>query len=718
MGNTGYLGKFLTNIEKEKDRKKRARHPIFLYSPDGAERDSKLFHRLNQIVNIYDHTIEDFEFNAKRIISHYTNYYGDTTIGMFTLGQSISFRVVEGQEPFRLPLFKFLMNYTMIILPIIVGADMTNWRPWTPVRWTSSAWCKQMDVYIEQCRHLGNMRRICECLEMSKFLMNLWASEAGDRIALSISNNDFIEVAKRSRDAYESLTCTFPIPENITPPELESLARARTTDLINFISEQEDLPISIYTKNGLFNPAQFKEFAVHMTHKPDLYGNTIPYTSNTNIIMGTADPRAHTIDAYGGRKAETTKLNVSDAGALERSLAMMMSKVRFVDIDYECDSKHFRKRKISSADILNKLDGRVCTLDPKSDEYLIIDPKNHDLIGKTAYLKTPITCTHPKRSEGYICSACYGKLLSNLNCDVHVGKLSALNSADDIEQKLLSAKHALETNTQPIIFDEAFDVYFDIENCRILFSQDMIDASAEGNEDFNHLYLEFHPGVMHKYQDGEGRQYDRSTSEIVIYDDRDGLCNVIREENGLELFLSPDFVNDFFLPALRHTNEKRGVIRIPFKDLIDTGEVMCDVIFEYEHPNVEIAAALLTLEGILIKGSRINSFKDYDECLDTLIPLFIKGGIHIPELQCEMLITQMIYTKDRTLVNWEEADPEYMFYTIDKSVQNLDSALTSVLYRESASQIAGAYGTYEKEGVSAYDWYILERGSTHTSTQE
>lgn len=711
-----YLGRHLKSLRSEKERKKHATHPIFLYSPDKAEEDGKLFKRLNQVVNVYEHTIDDFEFNAKRIIKHYKKYYGDTTIGMFTLGQGITFRVVEGQKPFSLPLFKFLMNYTMIIMPMLMGCDMSDWRPWVPIRWTSSAWCAQMDKYLKQCRSLGNMRELGEYLEMSKHLMGLWAAEAGDRLGLSISNNDFIEVMARNEEVKKSITCTFDIPEDITPSQLEELTARRTAELLNIISEQEDLPISVYTKNGLFSPAQFKEFAVHITHKPDLYGNTVPYTYPTNTIMGTADPRAHMIDAYGGRKAEIVKLNVSDAGAMERSLSMMMSKLRHVDIDYECDSKHFRKRTIDSAADLNKLDGRVYTPDPDSDEYWIIDPDATNLIGKTIYLKTPITCTHPRRSEGVICSACYGKLMSNLNCDVHIGRLAAMNSADDIEQKLLSAKHALETNTQDIKFSEDFDIYFDMAGCRIFFNQDMIDASSDASDEFQHLYLEFYPNTMKKRQDGEGRNYDRSTTEIIVYDNRDDSRVIIRDDNNLELFLSPDFVNNFFLPELRHTDEKKGVIRIPFSDIIDGGKVMCEDIFEYEHPNLEIAEALLTLDGILIKGSRINSFNSYDECLNTLIPLFIKGGIHIPELQCEMLISQMIYSPDKTPVDWTLPDPEYMFFSIDKSIQNMDSALTSAIYKETASQLRGSYGTYRKRGTSAYDWYILERGSTSTST--
>src|SRR5699024_8544017 len=130
------------------------------------------------------------------------------------------------------------------------------------------------------------------------------------------------------------------------------------------------------------------------------------------------------------------------------------------------------------------------------DKYFIIDPNNVDLIGKLLYIKTPISCTHPRRKEGYICSACYGKMLANMNRDIHIGRIAGMNLADDMEQTLLSAKHALATDTNDIEFDKEFNTYFTTYSCQIFFNQEMIDSSAEGTDEFNHLYLEFNLNNM------------------------------------------------------------------------------------------------------------------------------------------------------------------------------------------------------------------------------
>lgn len=714
MGNTineptnQYLGVHMQPLRLKKERKKNYRHPIFLFTPNGDEEDPKdYFKKLSQIVNIYEHTLDDFEFNSKKIIKHFKSYYGDTKTGVYTLGQGIKFRVYPGQEPLDLPLFQFLMNYTMLIVPILMGADMHDWKPWTPERWTAGGWNKQMDVYIKKTRHLGPVRKLCELIEQAKYMMNLWCAEAGDRLGLSISNNDFITVADRSEEAYRLMNCDYDIPEDIEPSELEQLKKKNTSKLLDIISEQTDLPISVYTRNGLFNPGQASEFFVMMGFKPDLYDHTIQMTHHTNIIKGLRHPVAFMVDAYGGRKAEVLKLNVSDAGAFERSLTMLLSPIRDVDPDWECDSKHFRVREITSLDMLEKLDGRVATFDPKSDEYIIIDPDNTSLLGKKLYLKTPITCTHPRRHEGVICSACYGKLMANLNCDIHIGRMAGLNSADDIEQKLLSAKHALNTNTNDIEFDDVFNAYFTMAAGHIRFNNAMVEESINAPEDFAQLYLEFHPNSMTKSQDGESRHYDRSVPEITIYNKKDDTRTVIREANGVPIYLHPELVTDYFL---RYANYRKPdePIRIPFTELLDTGTIVCETLFEYQYVNNGIAKPLNTIQETLSKMSRINAFNNYDECLNFLIPLFMAGGIHLPEFQQELLVAQLIYGLDGKPVDWTLENPEYQFYTIDKAIYANQSSITSILYHESSGQLAGNYGTYKKSGTSDYDYFIYD----------
>ena len=116
------------------------------------------------------------------------------------------------------------------------------------------------------------------------------------------------------------------------------------------------------------------------------------------------------------------------------------------------------------------------------------------------------------------------------------------------------------------------------------------------------------------------------------------------------------------------------------------------------------------MEEIMTKTSRINEFKNYDECLNTLIPLFIAGGIHLPEFQQELLVSQLICDPNGKPVDWTLENPEYQFMTIDKAIYSNPSPITSILYHESSLQLAGKHDTYSKSGTSQYDWFIVEDG--------
>lgn len=717
-----YMMPFVPDEERRAEWKRKSPNKIHLYDPKkiekkrtkGKEVRKDELRVLQQIVHVYEHTYDDFEFNSLRIIDHYKKYYGSNSLRPYTVGQMIQFQVVPDGQIFELTLFKFLQNYSMLSIPVIGLADLSDWSPYVPHVFSAESWYQRINQYIIACCDKVNMRCIDECIALAKYVMNQFIYRVGDRAALSISNNEFIEVMKRNPEAFKSITCKFDIPKHAAPSEVEKITMDRTKALLAFIGQQTDLSISTYARNGLFNKIQFREYAVHITHKPHLDGTTVPYTYPTNMFMGIKDPRAAMVDSYGGRKAENTKLNVSDAGTLERAFCMLMSPVKDVDVDYECDSRHFRKRYISDISDLEKIEGRVIVDDPNAEElsYYIAGVKDTDLIGKVVFMKTPITCTHPKRSKGVICSACYGKRLAGLNRDIHIGRVSAVDNADEIEQKLLSAKHALETNTNEIEFDEGFEQYFTHEYGQIMFNSTFLEAVESNSSLMDHLFLEFYPAQMAKCKDGEARRYDRMFHEIVVYDDRDESKLVIAEAHGNPIYLSPEFTTEAFIRKLHYWN-KKDPIRVPFNELIDSGVPLISVLFEYTYKNNELVGPLLKLDEILFNCEKIADFKDINDCMDTLMPLFVKGGIHVPDYQMELLISQLITDPNGKPVDWTLDDPAYVFNSINKSIRQFDSPVTSILYRESGAQLAGAGGTFEKYGTSDYDPFLISDKSIY-----
>jgi hypothetical protein len=660
---------------------------------------------LTQIVNIYEHDWDDFTRNYKAMVKHYRKHLGQGS-GMFAaLGQEITFRVYKDQEPMALPLFNFMINYIMVMPKILLGLDMREWEPWMPVDFTSSGWTNEINKIIVDCRPYCTSDEMCEYLAEIKYQLNQTVVETADILAHSISNNEFIALMQRDEESRKSITCTFDIPEDATPDVLEKLAFDRTKKLLDTMIENKDLSSSIYALNGLYNPGQAREFFVHMGYKPDLMGNTIPYSANTNMLMGTEDIRAHVSDARGGRKAELLKLRVSDAGDFERAVSTLMSGIRYVDQNYNCDSQYFRDKKIKTFEDLRNIDGRVINIDGK---YYIVNPRDkraRKLIGKTVHMKTSISCTHPKRHEGVICSACYGKLLASINNDIHIGRNSALNDSDEIQQQLLSAKHSLTTKTTAIEFTESFSDFFTYDNCIIGLNSNVVGRVRSSNE-YDCYYLEIDPITVTKHMDGENRHFDKSVQEIVVYNSKTGDRITISEEHGLRLYIHP-YINEEFYYKQSIKNPDEPVL-IPFRQLVD--QDLYDTIFEYQYKNFEIADPLIALNKILDNGTTgISRYKTYNECLDDVIPMFNAGGIVIPDIHIELLIACLLFDKDMKAVDWTRPDTEYKFYSIDTAIKHNPSVITSMLYKEANKQIAGHFGTYQKTGTSIYDVFLEHR---------
>ena len=102
----------------------------------------------------------------------------------------------------------------------------------------------------------------------------------------------------------------------------------------------------------------------------------------------------------------------------------------------------------------------------------------------------------------------------------------------------------------------------------------------------------------------------------------------------------------------------------------------------------------------------MSAFQSYDECVDTLIPLFRKAGISIPDYLPELILANMIISDSGEMVDWTEEHPSYHLTSMVKSIDQNPSAIQSMLFHEPGKQLEGAYNTYGKTGVGDYDYFL------------
>src|SRR5699024_1917312 len=128
-----------------------------------------------------------------------------------------------------------------------------------------------------------------------------------------------------------------------------------------------------------------------------------------------------------------------------------MDDMLYPNPDYVCDSKHFIAITIKDSKTLSMYRGRYYRLQENGVEYQISqNPLRNEmhLIGKTVLFRSPITCASRARGHG-ICYRCYGNL-AHTNYDINIGRIASELLSSKLTQRLLSAKHLLETNIKKL----------------------------------------------------------------------------------------------------------------------------------------------------------------------------------------------------------------------------------------------------------------------------
>src|SRR5699024_9987776 len=104
------------------------------------------------------------------------------------------------------------------------------------------------------------------------------------------------------------------------------------------------------------------------------------------------------------------KENVGTSGRFARLLGLnnLDTKLHH-DPHFDCHTQNFIELNISSEKVLKMIDSRWYRMTPNGVEHLINAKTDTYLIGKTALLRSPMTCASAARGEG-ICYKCYGEL--------------------------------------------------------------------------------------------------------------------------------------------------------------------------------------------------------------------------------------------------------------------------------------------------------------------
>lgn len=339
--------------------------------------------------------------------------------------------------------------------------------------------------------------------------------------------------------------------------------------------------------------------------------------------------------------------------------------------------KHLKKihRRFYYLD-LNNLNDMRC-VNYKTDKWLI---------GKTIYLRSPITCT----CEDGICEACYGDLAyTNSELNFNIGAYASAKLNNTLEQNILSTKHLLTTNSDALQFPPEFDKLFLLEANKIKVNQD----TDEHTEDW---VIRIYNDDLFEFNAKEENDFNTSTDKFYIVNKKSGQEYEIKDLNkGQSMFIYADVLSMF------KKVKDEDYIELNVSNLEDDDTYFAIIVIE----NNELTRPLKNIMRLLDR-------KDHYECdnIDTLVnkmcDLLIESNHPLDLVHTECIMRTIVRDTENILSQPHFEDPnridDYQIITISKALLNNPSLTVSLSFQDLGKQVTNV-NTNRKCAKSSYD---------------
>lgn len=499
----------------------------------------------------------------------------------------------------------------------------------------------------------------------------------------------------------------YPDLENVALEDVKTIGDKNVSRMIEIMNNtminnpngkdyEHCLAIPLTIREGV-NQKQYREFSVVEGTKPNNEGGIFPHVIKTSFITGgISDPYDYYMDANASRIAQILqKENVGTSGRFARLLGLNNIDTRLhPDPEFDCHTKNYIELNVSSERVLKMIDARWYKFTPNGIDHIIRANTDKHLIGKTILLRSPITCSSAARGEG-ICYKCYGEL-AYVNKDINPGRYASEKLSAELTQRLLSAKHLLETSVKEIKWCREFNDFMDINaNCitlnleiptkgfYMLIDPEDIDLENEDLEsvDEEDSYNEYLTKFYIKTPAGE---------EIPIYSETDDKLYI---SNTLNEIIRKKSVKDngrFSIPFATIRNEVLFFIVLHNNDLMKALEDVKDCIDKND----------ITRGKGMTKDTLTNKF----------INTIIVSNLSIQAVHLEVILMNQIRSLDNVLEkpNWDFPNEEYQILTMKQALDKNPSIIISLL-NEKLEKTFYMPLTYKKTAPSFVDLFFVEQ---------
>lgn len=612
-----------------------------------------------------------------------------------------SFIIVEfvDKETVKLSIFDYWFNLLFWGLPVSTGEPITSRYLWFHEDITQGA----ISDYINT-KFLKDNRKKYTNIQINNMIDNImYKFQFIDRFSLYLyntaNNEDTIELMKKDKTLWDCIHCDL---SNVPMEDVKDVGQKYTNEGIKRIIASGTHWAAPYfrAKQGL-NVKQVREFMFNIGTVPDGNGGVYPYIINGSYCnRGITEIKDYEIDGDKARLAQVLSHgNVGKSGAFARILGLNnMDDMLYPDPNYVCDSKHFIAITIKDSKTLSMYRGRYYRLQENGVEYQISqNPLRNEmhLIGKTVLFRSPITCASRARGHG-ICYRCYGNL-AHTNYDINIGRIASELLSSKLTQRLLSAKHLLETNIKKLMWTEYFHTFFDVDYNTIKLKEDI---------NFKKYKLILDPIDDEDFEEEDGSEsYEKYVTGCIVVDPKGNQYNIGTTEND-PIYLSPELVS----VINRKTPDADGLY------ILDMDSIKDKILFYIEVVNNELGATLERIKSILNKNSEVRRLGTKDAVTQELVDTIIEGGLSIDAIHLEVILSHQCKSAESNLLepDWTLKNATYRMISLNEALKDNPSVTVSLMYKD-INKLLYYPLSFQKSAPSVLDLFYMTKPQNYMS---
>lgn len=598
-------------------------------------------------------------------------------------------------EVVKVSIFDYWFNLIFWGLPVAVGSPITSKYLWFYLDIDQDSISNYVNTFLEDYRDkfenipLNNMIddvmfRFQYIDKFSLFLYN------------TANNEDTLELMRTNPAFYDAVHCDL---SNVDIAEIKDKGQAYTNQGINAIIESKHHWAEPYfrSKQGI-NRKQFRELLFNIGTVPDDNGSIYPKPINGNFCnRGITEPVDYLIEARKSRRAQILgHQNVGTSGAFARILNLNnMNERLHQDPNYVCNSKHFVEIDIKDKKTLSMYKNRYYRLTPNGQEFKMSqEPLKHEmhLLGQHVYFRSPITCASRTKGNG-ICHRCYGGL-AKTNHDINVGTIAAELLSSMLTQRLLSAKHLLESNVRQMKWTSYFGSIFELNFNTIRLKE---DEDWKGYKMLINADEIFSDDEDESDGSADAFQFDKYITNFTVIAS-DGSVMDIRTEDRDNMYFTVEFDK-----LIKKSNvDGDGFITISFDALKGKNLFFITVI------NDGLSSTLDKIKHLLDRDADIKALETKDAVTQELVDTIVKGGLSIDAVHLEILLANQCVSAENSLLEpeWQYPNANYRMVTLNERLRDNPSVCVSLMYKDIKKLLFYPL-TFQKSKASSMDLFYM-----------